>query len=52
VILKAENIKSRSQNMDNLESMMNDKSLKAMEVRGALLQYFQQTGDAKLPAIW
>ncbi|XP_025420462.1 SWI/SNF-related matrix-associated actin-dependent regulator of chromatin subfamily A-like protein 1 isoform X1 [Sipha flava] len=51
VILKAENIKSRSQNMDNLESMMNDKSLKAMEVRGALLQYFQQTGDAKLPAI-
>lgn len=38
--------------MDDLENMMNNKSLKALEVRGALLQYFQHTGDAKLPAIW
>lgn len=52
VVLNAENIKSRSQNMDDLESMMNNKSLKKTQVRGALLEYFNHTGDAKLPAIW
>lgn len=38
--------------MDNLEVMMTDKSLKKTEVRGALLKYFNQTGEVKLPAIW
>lgn len=52
VVLKPENIKARSQNMDDLEIMMNNKSLNKMEVRGALLKYFNHTGEAKLPAIW
>lgn len=51
VVLKPENIKARSQNMDDLETMMNNKSLNKMEVRGALLKYFNHTGEAKLPAI-
>jgi len=51
VVLNAENIKSRNQYMDDLERMMNDKSLKKAQVRGALLEYFHHTGDAKLPAI-
>ncbi|KAL4107305.1 hypothetical protein QTP88_017672 [Uroleucon formosanum] len=51
VVLKPENIKARSQNMDDLEIMMNNKSLNKMEVRGALLKYFNHTGEAKLPAI-
>ncbi|VVC28544.1 Helicase superfamily 1/2, ATP-binding domain,Helicase, C-terminal,P-loop containing nucleoside [Cinara cedri] len=51
VILKAENIKSRSQDMDDLESLVNNKSLKKTQVRGALLEYFNHTGEAKLPAI-
>jgi len=38
--------------MDDLETMMNNKSLNKMEVRGALLKYFNHTGEAKLPAIW
>jgi len=45
-------MKSRSQNMNDLESMMNNKSLNKTQVRGALLEYFHHTGDAKLPAIW
>lgn len=52
VVLKAEKIVSRSQNMDDLESKMNNKSLKKYEVRGALLEYFNLSGAAKLPAIW
>jgi len=52
VVLKPENIKARNQNMDDLETMMNNKSLNKMEVRGALLKYFNHTGEAKLPAIW
>lgn len=52
VVLNPENIKARSQNMDDLETMMNNKSLKKIEVRGALLKYFNHTGEAKLPAIW
>ncbi|CAI6363886.1 unnamed protein product [Macrosiphum euphorbiae] len=51
VVLKPENIEARSQNMDDLETMMNNKSLNKMEVRGALLKYFNHTGEAKLPAI-
>lgn len=38
--------------MDTLEELLNDKTLKKMQVRGALLEYFNHTGDAKLPAIW
>lgn len=38
--------------MDDLESIMNNKSLKKTQIRGALLEYFNHTGDAKLPAIW
>lgn len=52
VVLKPENIKARTQNMDDLEVMMTNKSLKKTEVRGALLKYFNQTGEVKLPAIW
>lgn len=52
MILKKEKIKARTQNMDDLETMMNDKSLKKMEIRGTLLKYFHHTGEAKLPAIW
>lgn len=51
-MLKANKIKTRTQNMDDLESMMNDKSLRKTQVRGALLEYFHHTGDAKLPAVW
>lgn len=52
VVLKAGSIKSRSQNMDDLENMMHNKSLKKSQFHGALLEYFNHTGDAKLPAIW
>lgn len=52
VVLKPENIKARTQNMDDLEVMMTNTSLKKTEVRGALLKYFNQTGEVKLPAIW
>lgn len=38
--------------MDELENKMNDKSLKRAQVRGALLEYFNHTGDMKLPAVW
>ncbi|XP_027840177.2 SWI/SNF-related matrix-associated actin-dependent regulator of chromatin subfamily A-like protein 1 [Aphis gossypii] len=51
VVLKPENIKARTQNMDDLEVMMTNTSLKKTEVRGALLKYFNQTGEVKLPAI-
>lgn len=51
-MLKAEDIKPPSEDMNNLESMMSNKSLKKLQVRGYLLQYFNHTGDAKLPAIW
>lgn len=52
VVLKSGKIKTRTQNMDDLEGMMNDKSLRKTQVRGALLEYFHHTGDAKLPAVW
>lgn len=52
VVLKAEDMKTRSEDMDNLETLMNNKSLKKTQVRGYLLEYFNHTGDAKLPAIW
>ncbi|XP_022168575.1 SWI/SNF-related matrix-associated actin-dependent regulator of chromatin subfamily A-like protein 1 [Myzus persicae] len=51
VILKPETIKARNQSMDDLETMMNNKSLNKMEVRGALLKYFNHTGEVKLSAI-
>ncbi|XP_050545725.1 SWI/SNF-related matrix-associated actin-dependent regulator of chromatin subfamily A-like protein 1 [Daktulosphaira vitifoliae] len=51
VILDSCHLKNRTENMDNLEGMLNDKSLRKMQVRGALLEYFNHTGDAKLPAI-
>lgn len=38
--------------MEELESKMQNKSLKRMQIRGALLEYFNHTGEAKLPAIW
>lgn len=38
--------------MDDLECTVNNKSLKQNQIRGALLEYFNHTGDAKLPAIW
>lgn len=51
-MLKAEKLKSKNKNMDDLESKMNNKSLKKSQIRGALLEYFNHTGDLKLPAIW
>lgn len=38
--------------MDDLENMMHNKSLKKLQFHGALLEYFNHTGEAKLPAIW
>lgn len=52
VVLDPNNIKSRNQNMDDLEGMMHNRSLRKTQVRGALLEYFNHTGNAKLPAIW
>lgn len=51
-MLKPEEIKTPNEDMNKLEDMMNNNSLKKMQVRGYLLQYFNHTGDAKLPAIW
>ncbi|XP_050420767.1 SWI/SNF-related matrix-associated actin-dependent regulator of chromatin subfamily A-like protein 1 [Adelges cooleyi] len=51
VVLEATNIKARTEDMNTLEGMLNDKSLRKTQVRGALLEYFNHTGDAKLPAI-
>lgn len=52
VILKTENIKPQTQAMDDLKKFMSNSSLKHSQFRGALLKYFNHTGEVKLPAIW
>ncbi|XP_037078361.1 LOW QUALITY PROTEIN: SWI/SNF-related matrix-associated actin-dependent regulator of chromatin subfamily A-like protein 1 [Pollicipes pollicipes] len=51
VLLDPSQVRARTAVMTQLEQRMGQRSLKSMERRGTLLQYFRETAGAKLPAV-
>ena len=51
VLLDPSQVRCRTKKMSAMESRMGQRSLKGMERRGALLEYFRETATAKLPAV-
>jgi hypothetical protein len=52
ILLDPATIEKPTKEMNKLASAMLSQNVKGMERRGKLLQYFHETGQAKLRAVW
>jgi hypothetical protein len=51
IVLNPGSVKIASKEMTNFENMLQSTDLKGMERRGTLMEYYAETGRAKLKAI-
>jgi len=52
VVLDPSQISSNTSSMKVKASCMNDKGMKSLEKRGALLSYYSESAKAKSKAVW